>query len=506
MITAAIALVVVGGASLYVVNRTPRKIQDTSRVVRGTLLQTVAVTGKTEAVQRVDMAFEKGGTVQEVAADVGAEVSAGQLLVQLDDRELSSQLQEAKANAEAQRAKLEELRRGARTEDVLVQEANLKKAQQDLSSTFRTVPDTLNDAYAKVDDSVRKQVDELFANDEEPTPQLTFSVSNSQIEIDTEFRRSVARDTLDTWKKELAQLSRAAPHTELEDALQRAVVHLETIRVFLNTAMDAVVASIGLSQTTVSTYKANVNTARGNVNASLTAVTGVQQTIAANKVAIEQAQSQLQRTKAGATAEEIRAQEAQLAQAEAKVQTTKRQIEKLRMVAPFDGTVVKQEAKVGEVISPNAVVTSLMTESGFRIKANVPEVDIGNIISGNPVRITLDAFPAESFSGTVAYVDPAETVVDGVTNFEITVAFSAPDQRIRSGLTANLIIETARKENVLLLPQFGIFEKDGMRFVRKIEGEKPRVVPVTVGAQGENGLLEITSGLSEGDEVMSSAD
>jgi len=502
---AAPILIVAVGLFFYFLNGTPEQAQGTSRARKGTLVQSVNVTGKTEAVQRVDMAFEKGGTVKEVAADIGAKVSTGHLLVQLDTSELSSQLQEAKATIEVQRARLAELRRGARAEDIQIQEANLKKAQQDLTSAFRTVPDILNDAYTKADDAVRKQVDELFSGDEEPNPQLTFSVSNSQTEIDVEFNRAVARDALDAWKEELVRLSRSAPDTEFETALQDAVKHLETIRTFLNKAMDAVVNAIGLPQATVSSYKANVNTARGNVNAALTAVTGIQQNIAAYKVAIEQAQSQLQRTKAGATAEEIRAQEAEVAQAQAKVSTIESQIQKMRLVAPFNGTVVVQEAKTGEVVIANTTVVSVTTEGGFQIKANVPEIDIGRVAAGNPVAITVDAFPKETFTGKVVYVDPAETIVDGVANFEITVAFDAADPRFRSGLTANLTIETARTTDTLLLPQFAISEKDGVRFVQKIEGDAMRDVSVTVGARGENGLVEIISGLSEGDEVLNNA-
>ena len=144
-----------------------------------------------------------------------------------------------------------------------------------------------------------------------------------------------------------------------------------------------------------------------------------------------------------------------------------------------------------------------MTEStSEEIEANVPEVDISKIAIHNPVSITLDAIAAEKFSGQVIYMDPAETIIDGVVNYKIKVAFAKLDDRIKSGLTANLAIETLRKKDTLVLPQFAIIEKDSGNFVSKQTADGAQETPVVIGIRGVNNYVEILSGVTEGDRVI----
>jgi multidrug efflux pump subunit AcrA (membrane-fusion protein) len=144
----------------------------------------------------------------------------------------------------------------------------------------------------------------------------------------------------------------------------------------------------------------------------------------------------------------------------------------------------------------------MSSEGRLEIEANVPEVDIGKVAAGNIVRITIDAFPNETFTGKVRYIDPAETVVDGVTNFKIKVDFDTVDKRLKSGLTANLTIETLKKDNVVILPLYAISENASGTFVQKREGDKTILVPVTIGLRGYDGKVEILSGVQAGEVVL----
>ena len=104
--------------------------------------------------------------------------------------------------------------------------------------------------------------------------------------------------------------------------------------------------------------------------------------------------------------------------------------------------------------------------------------------------------------GGFTYIDPAETIVDGVVNFKVTIAFDEPSGKVRSGLTANLSIETQKKIDALLLPQFAIVENDQGTFVKRIVNGVAEEIPITVGIRSQNGIIEILSGLTEGDEVV----
>jgi len=90
-------------------------------------------------------------------------------------------------------------------------------------------------------------------------------------------------------------------------------------------------------------------------------------------------------------------------------------------------------------------------------------------------------------------------------NFKITIAFAAPSGSVRSGLTANLAIESARKDDVLFLPQFAIIEDSRGAFVQKVINDVIQEIPVTTGLRGHDGNVEIVSGVLESDSVVNIA-
>jgi multidrug efflux pump subunit AcrA (membrane-fusion protein) len=140
------------------------------------------------------------------------------------------------------------------------------------------------------------------------------------------------------------------------------------------------------------------------------------------------------------------------------------------------------------------------------IEANVSEVNIGKVQVGNKVKVEFDAFPGETFEGEVAYVEPAETIVDDVVNYKVRVEVKNDNDQakkvFKSGLTSNLTIETRSVDQVVAIPAYAVFEKEGKSFVNKTVGESTVEVTVEVGLRGSDGLIEIKSGLNPGDTVL----
>ena len=98
-------------------------------------------------------------------------------------------------------------------------------------------------------------------------------------------------------------------------------------------------------------------------------------------------------------------------------------------------------------------------------------------------------------------MEPAEIGVVGVADDKIAVIEPKADGRLKGGLTANLSIETVRKENVLILPQFAIIENDQGTFVRKA-GAVSADIPVRIGIRSQDGRVEVVSGVTEEEEVL----
>ncbi len=470
-------------------------------VSKGSVIQAVTVTGKTKPAEKVDLAFEKSGRVTHVYVEVGDRVVEGQSLVAIDASELSAQLQQANGNVAAQQAKLDELKRGARPEDIRLSETDLENARQNLANDYNGIVDALNDAYAKSDDAVRKQTSGIFSNGEE-NPQLTFSTVNSQAETDAETMRLLATRELNTWKSELSRLSMNSSQGDLDASLSTGKARLSIIRTFLNRVMDTLIGTNTLSADTASTYKANITTALTSINTALTTINTQTEAIATQKLAIKKATDQLNLKLAGNLPETIKAQEAQVVQAQANASLIQAQMSKTILRAPLQGIVTAQDAKLGAIVSPNTSIVSIIFESNLEIEANVPEVDIGKISVGNSVSITLDALPGETFAGKVVKIDPAETLIDGVVNYKVTIIFNEKDPRFKSGLTANLVIETLKKENVLVLPQYAIIENDDGTFVRIPDGDTTKDIAIKTGIRSQDGNIEILSGVNEHEKVQ----
>jgi multidrug efflux pump subunit AcrA (membrane-fusion protein) len=116
--------------------------------------------------------------------------------------------------------------------------------------------------------------------------------------------------------------------------------------------------------------------------------------------------------------------------------------------------------------------------------------------------MTLDAFPGETFTGTVFYIAPAQTNTQGVISYQIKIAFSKADPRLKSGLTANIDIQTKKEDNVLILPQYAILQNDDGTFVETLSGDTITTIPVTLGIQDQKGNVEVRTGVALGEQVI----
>ncbi len=194
---------------------------------------------------------------------------------------------------------------------------------------------------------------------------------------------------------------------------------------------------------------------------------------------------------------------AELLKAQAQVDRIQAEIAQRIIRAPFAGTVSAVHADVGEAVSPNNPVVSLISNDGFGVAIDVPEIDSIKVNVGDPVDITLDAFAGYTFAGTVTSMNRAETIVDNVSVYEGRIAFTEPDVRIASGMTAQVAIQTDAREGVLAVPVRAVkYREDGTTFVtvQDASGE-PEERTVVVGMRSSDSFFEVLTGLAEGDVV-----
>ena len=518
--------------------------------------------------ESVDLAFERSGRVTSVGAIVGDKVKTGQVLLILDRRQLSAEVSRAAANVEGtkaslrqyeaavirEEANLEELKRGNRPEEIFLAEIKVSNAERalqdartnvdqttnkvaiDLVNVYEGIKDVLRDAYTKADDAINRQIDAIFIN-ETTSPQLSFNLIHPQLKTEVEWQRSLVYTELEQLKSLL--VSQSLSLSSLEDALESGSKHLLVIRDFLQKVNEVVKDASDLSAASVDSYRTSVTLGLSNVNTVLATANSHHQKLATQRVIgqnnitaaeakvndakniLEAAQAELALKRAPAGVEEIAAQNAVLKQAQAnlasqqaRVREAKAAVESLQaqlaensLLAPFSGTVTRQEAKLGEIVSPGVVLVSIISEAKYEIEANVPEIDVSKIQVGNPATTTLDAYGNDViFSASVITIDPAETIIEGVSTYKVKLQFGQDDERIKSGMTANITILAQKRADVLAVPQRAVIDKDGKKIIRLLRGEgrqqKIEEVVVKVGLRGSDGNVEIIEGVSEGDRVV----
>jgi HlyD family secretion protein len=121
---------------------------------------------------------------------------------------------------------------------------------------------------------------------------------------------------------------------------------------------------------------------------------------------------------------------------------------------------------------------------------------------GNEVEISLVPFPDEIFKGRVILIDPAEKLVEGVVYYEATVAFETIPEGIKSGMTADLEIKTASREDVLIIPEDAVQEKEGKTIVEVSREGNIEEREIETGLLGSDDMVEVVSGLEEGEKVI----
>jgi HlyD family secretion protein len=182
------------------------------------------------------------------------------------------------------------------------------------------------------------------------------------------------------------------------------------------------------------------------------------------------------------------------------------QLAKGTALAPFDGVVTARNISSGELETAGKSLLTIETTNDLEITANVPESDVTKLAVDQVATFTLDAYATtgEVVPATVTKIAPAATTVEGVPTYAVTLALTKPDVRLKPGMTANVIVRAAQKDNVVALPRRAVTKQaDGSYTVKILQADKSTVdKPVTLGLQGSDGAIEITSGLNGGETIV----
>ena len=494
-----IAVIVIGGVWWYIsANEAPAIGSYT--VTRGNIVATLDEPGTVVAENKANLSFQESGQIAHVYVKEGDVVNVGTALADLNSASLRASVEQANAALAAAQAKLDSLQAGATPQTIAVSQTMLASAKQSLSNTYAGISNTIADAYSKSNDAVRNQLAAFFSTPEGNSPQLTFSVNNSQVLNNIQSLRASASVNLNAWQAEIASTTINASNSTLDAAVQDTKDYLLPIQSLINGTITALTYETGLSPTVLASYKASATTGLNEADAAMTEITAIQQSIASEKASIAEAQAQLNLTTSSSTPQDIEEQQAVVAQTQAAAAVAQVALDNTSLVAPFHGAVQNLTAQVGQVVSPGVQMLSLVNNGGLKIETYVSETDVTKINIGNTVNVTLDAFgTGTTFPATVTTIDSAETQVNGTPSYLVTLHFTNSEPQIKDGMTGNVRIVLAEKDNVIVVPSRLVINNGNQDFVLVKTATGTKQEQVQIGLVSGDGMTEITSGINEND-------
>jgi HlyD family secretion protein len=152
----------------------------------------------------------------------------------------------------------------------------------------------------------------------------------------------------------------------------------------------------------------------------------------------------------------LTAAEANVHQKQAVLAQAQVDLDNTEIRAPVDGVVVARNVDVGQTVAASLQAPTLFLIAQdltkMQVDTNVDEADVGRVALDQQATFTVDSFPGKSFSGQVVQIRQAAQVVQNVVTYDCVVAVGNPELKLMPGMTANVKILVARRENALLVP------------------------------------------------------
>ncbi len=429
-------------------------------VERGSIASTVSATGSIEPEAELSLSFRAAGRVDQVLVVAGQSVAEGQLLAQLDTRDLELAREQALISQQISQAQLAKLETPAKEADLAMAQAGVEVSQASVAGAEA--------ALASAQASYR---------------QLLAGATEAELTV------------------QQAQLRQA------EASLRQAQSAYNQVKDF--PGVGALPQSLQLEQATnaYELAQAQYNLAtrpatQAQIAQALSAIAQAETGVRQARSGLLTAQNSLQRLLDGPADEDLAIARAQVRQTDLSVQQTENSIANARLVAPISGVVSLVNVRQGELYSGGLPAFRLTDLNSFHMSVLVDEIDVRQVAVGQTVRLSLDALPDQDLTGQVTSVSPTADNVGGVVAYSVEIVPDPTDAPLRSGMSATAIITTAQVDNVfLVLNRFIQPDREtGKFYVYKMVAGQPVLQEVELGLRNDRSS-QILAGLTDGDQL-----
>lgn len=448
----------------------------------------VTETGQVEAEDSITIQAKSSGTITRVAVKEGQRVEKGTLIAEVDSREAKRALEIAKLDYQ---------------KTVSPDSLSVLKSENGLNVSY---DNGWNNVSSFVSDTtlLQENISEVFDKDGYLGPEKNLKLNSSgRQKVETaENSFYKAKRSFDDFVKVYKNLSRNSSREEIEktidDAHQIAILYANATK-DLQTAVNYVSLYLEDSTTLSKTTKDDVSSWVEETNNSVNSLLSSKNEIKENKESLNETIN---------PADEIDIKSALLT-----LENKQQSYQDCFIYAPIDGIVSSITAKIGE--SSGSSVGTIITTSKVAV-ISLNEVDVASIKEGQEVTLTFDALEDLTLPGKVIEIDSVGEVNSGVVTYGVKIVFSKDDARVKPGMSVNASIITNEKKNILTVSNNAVKTKNGKSYVEAFE------IPVTLKDKSEavlatskiirkevvtgitdDTLIEIVSGLNNGDQIIS---
>lgn len=454
------------------------------------LVSTVKASGKVTSITDLNLSFQGSDVVKNINVSVGQKVRKGQQLATLELANESAAVKQALGGLKSAQATLQKTKEGATNEELKVAQTAYNNALRDYEKTKSTQDSLVENARRALYSQYLEALPAATTNAVAPTISGVYKGDKEGV---------YTINIYGTGSGDYFNVSGLSSSSDSIDVQKPKPLGTDGLFITFNES------SSSQGTWTVSVPNKNSIYYTANYNAYISAQQNRDLVLSQAQSVVDARKADLELKQAGARTADLDIAEANVISAEGVYQNALANLEKKILRAPADGTVTRVDIKIGELAKALDPVIVVQDVSKLYIEADINESNITNIVLGQNVEITIDAFGSTRiFKGSVTQVEPSATITEGIVNYKIKVSIDEDDISIKPGMNANIVITTGVKENVLVIPGAAIFKEDGKSFVNIITDEKRKKYTkreVSTGSIGDGNLVEILSGLSMGESV-----
>ncbi|MFW6301551.1 MAG: efflux RND transporter periplasmic adaptor subunit [Bacillota bacterium] len=427
------------------------------------------------------------GELETVDVEVGDRVEKDQVLAEIDAEKYRYELEQAEAQLDAAEAEFDRLESGATDEELAQVEAQVQEARVSVEG-------------AKAEVGFSEEIYDERTPDDMEIEQVENELEQAKVQLEMaekEYRQAeLAFEEADDNYQRMANLYEDGAiseqqYDEVKTGRDQAETQLEMAEDGLKQAELAVEGAEKMRDMTVDLYDFRVEEEQMVSQANTQYETAM--------AALDGAEAMLAETERGPTDEDLKAARAQVEQARVGLEMARSVYEDVEITAPADGFVAQVEMSAGEMAAPGNPLFYIVNLDEVKATANVSSQYVGLLETGDSAGVSVNGLPDEEFTGRISSVAPMSGEEGG---FPVEVSVANSEYRIKAGMRGSIEFVIDEVSDAVVIPGDGIFDvEEDQAAVFVIEDGTARRQTVKTGMEDDN-LVEITSGLAEGDQVV----